>query len=124
MKDLRKQFGNEGELYASEYLSKKGLQVVSKQYKTPFGEIDLVCLDGNEVVFVEVKSRKNQVFGYPEDSVTVGKMQHLLHSADYILEKEHWLNQPWRVDVVSLEYGESDPVVSHFIGIDIPDDFC
>ncbi len=124
MVDPRRLFGNKGEADAAAYLKKKGLVVTHRQYTTPFGEIDLVCRDGDEVVFVEVKTRRTRTFGYPEDSVTVQKLKHIVRSAEHALEKESWTQKPWRVDVVSVEYENKKPVCMHLIGIDIPDDFC
>jgi len=121
--DPRKRFGDKGEALAAEYLCKKGMKVLSKQHKTPFGEIDLICLDGDEVVFVEVKSRKSRTFGYPEDSVTPEKIKHILASADHILQAKRWIDKPWRIDVIAIEYKELNPHVSHFVGIDIPTHF-
>lgn len=123
MMDVRKIFGDRGEVLAAAYLQKKGLQVLHKQYRTPFGEIDLVCQDGNEVIFVEVKSRKTHTFGYPEESITQEKLRHMVASAEFILEQKHWSVRPWRIDVIAIEFDQTPPHVEHFSAIDIPDGF-
>jgi putative endonuclease len=124
MADPRRIFGDLGEAKAANYLKSKGLVVVQKQYRTPFGEIDLICLDGDEVVFVEVKTRKTRTFGLPEESVTHEKIKHIVRSAEFVLDAKHWTERPWRVDVVAVEQRKGDFECVHFIGIDIPGDFC
>lgn len=123
MVDVRREFGNEGEALAASFLNKKGYTILARQYRCAFGEIDLVCQKANEVVFVEVKSRNSDVFGYPEDSITPMKRRHLLASSEEYLESHRLLNIPWRVDVVSIEFQFNPPHISHFEAIDIPEHF-
>jgi putative endonuclease len=115
----RRKLGNTGEKFAAEYLRSKGYSILASQQRTPFGEIDLVCLDGAEVVFVEVKTRRTQTFGYPEEAVTREKIQHMVRSAEFILSKENNTDQPWRMDVMAIEYNQNSPKVTHIKGIDI-----
>ena len=77
MPDSRREFGTSVEKAVAEYLEKKGFRILEHQYQSPFGEIDLVCQDGDEVVFVEVKARQTSTFGYPEESVTRQKLSHI-----------------------------------------------
>ncbi len=115
--------GNTGEKRAADFLQSQGLSVIECQYKKPFGEIDLICQDGEEVVFVEVKTRSSSVFGYPEDSVTPQKIGHILRVAQsYLLEKKR-TESPWRIDVVAIEFHESPPKITHIKNIDIPERF-
>ncbi len=121
--DPRRVFGNEGEDLAANYLKQKGYTILEKQYRCVFGEIDVICKMGEETIFVEVKSRNDDTFGYPEDSVTPMKRRHLLASAEEYLSTHHLLNKPWRVDVVSIEFQFTPPRISHFEDIDIPEHF-
>lgn len=98
----RQQKGKEGEVYAAEVLKKKGWKIVAFGYRTPFGEIDLVCEDQEEIVFVEVKTRTSTEFGYPEEAVTPAKVRHMQKSAHWILQKEQWMDRPWRLDVMAI----------------------
>ena len=121
--DERRRFGNRGEALAADYLISKGLRILERQYARPYGEIDLICLDGNEVVFVEVKSRSSFAFGYPEDSVTPQKIGHILRVAEgYLLETKQ-TEVPWRIDVVAIEFHEEPPKITHLKNIDIPERF-
>ncbi|TAL50622.1 YraN family protein [Patescibacteria group bacterium] len=121
--DDRRRFGNAGEQLAAEFLQSQGLRVIERQYKKTFGEIDLICQDGDEVVFVEVKSRSTFAFGYPEDSVTPQKIRHILRVAQgYLLETKQ-AHLPWRIDVLAIEFQEAPPKITHIKNIDIPERF-
>ena len=61
--------GRNGEDLAAGFLKKRGLKVVERNHRTPFGEIDLICLDRKIVVFVEVKTRTGNAYGRPSDAV-------------------------------------------------------
>lgn len=119
--DSRRYFGDQGEALAAKYLQDKGYKIFAKQYKTFFGEIDLVCFSGTEVVFVEVKSRRTNTFGYPEDSVHSEKIQRILRSVYDILNTEGWYNRLWRVDVIAIEFHQDLVQIRHIQNIDIPD---
>ena len=58
-----------GELKAAEDLGRKGYQVLERNLRTPYGEIDLVALQDECLLFIEVKTRSSQAFGYPEQAV-------------------------------------------------------
>lgn len=120
--DVRRQFGNAGEERAAVYLRSQGMEILASQYKHTFGEIDLIAQDGDEVVFVEVKSRASDAFGYPEDSVTPQKIRHILRVAESYLAT-HRLDVPWRIDVVAIEFHHSPPRITHIKRIDIPEAF-
>ncbi len=121
MTDLRREFGTEGEEVAAEFLRGKGMEVMERQARTRFGEIDLVCRDGDEVVFVEVKTRKTDEFGPPETSITPTKFRHMARAAEAYIEERKWEDRPWRLDVVAIQLKETgDPEILHFPAIDGP----
>ena len=121
-RDPRRVFGDKGENLAARFLEEKGLVVIERQYRSRSGEIDLICLDGEEIVFVEVKTRRTQMFGYPEESVTEQKIQHLLKTAQNFLQDPQWIDRPWRIDVVAItSKKEAQPEIMHFPSIDIPE---
>jgi len=121
--DTRRQFGNVGESIAAEFLQSQGLHVLERQYKKSCGEIDLICQDGDEVVFVEVKSRTSLAFGYPEDSVTPEKIRHILRVAERYLFETKRTESPWRIDVLAIEFHMEQPKITHLKNIDIPEAF-
>ena len=114
MPHARRKLGDAGEQLAEKFLIEKGFQVLFRQKVTPHGEIDLVCTEGEEVVFVEVKTRMSDRFGFPEASVTRSKFRHMARAAEYILDKQKWHEKPWRLDVVAI----SLPEIIHFPAID------
>ena len=91
-----------GEHQAAGFLLANGLQVLEKNYRTSEGEIDLIARDGDEIVFVEVKTRTNLNFGFPEEAVTEEKLEHLTTAAElYLLE--YLEEQDWRIDVIAIQ---------------------
>lgn len=100
--DKRRRFGNAGEVAAARFLESKGYQILAHQFKTGFGEIDLVARVGEEWVFVEVKTRKNINFGYPEEAVNQKKLLKIMAAAAVYMEEKKIIDQPFRFDVVAL----------------------
>jgi len=74
-------FGRESEVEAARYLQGAGYRIVARNYRTPFGEIDLVAYDGDVLAFVEVKARRSERFGAPHASVTADKRRRLTRAA-------------------------------------------
>ena len=64
-----KQVGSKGEDLAAEFLKDKGYRIIGRNYKTPIGELDIIAKDGETLVFVEVKTRSSNAFGYPFEAV-------------------------------------------------------
>lgn len=75
--------GAAGENRAAEYLKKQGLKILKRNYKTPFGEADIVAQDGETVVFVEVKTRTNEQFSTPAAAVNKAKQRRYVNIARY-----------------------------------------
>ena len=71
--------GKKGEAIACAYLKKKGYKIVEQNYKNKIGEIDIICKDGEELVFVEVKTRSTYRFGLPREAVNEWK-QNKIHN--------------------------------------------
>lgn len=87
MKTPKQITGNIGEDLAKRFLISKGFQIVCQNYRYGRNEIDLVCLDDDFLVFVEVKTRKNNDFGYPEEFVTLSKQRAIARVAKAFLQK-------------------------------------
>lgn len=119
MPDPRRLFGTDVEKYVANYLASQGYQILKHQFKTKFGEVDLICRDGSEVVFVEVKARASNAFGYPEESVHKEKLTKIVKCAQTYLQNMS-PDQPWRIDVVAVETG-STPRITHIKAVDIPE---
>jgi putative endonuclease len=102
--------GRQGEDLAVKYLERKGYQILERNYTTSFGEIDIVAAwtppqETKRLVFVEVKLRRNRRYGYPEESVTPKKLQHLILASQDYLQKHLKEDIDWQIDVLSIEMG-------------------
>ena len=83
MKDTLKTstLGQKAEEEACKFLTQKGLKLIAKNYRTPRGEIDLIMQDSSEIVFIEVRSRKNSLFGTPIETIHFKKQQKIIYTA-------------------------------------------
>lgn len=103
--------GKMGETLARQYLEGKGLVFVVSNYRTAHGEIDLVFLDEEQRVFVEVKTRTSQKFGYGEAAVNNKKLGSLVFAAETYIEENDLPADNWRIDVVVLE---KEPISNNY----------
>lgn len=92
--------GNNGEAYAALYLQKEGYILLHSNWRGGRGEIDLIALQQDVTVFVEVKTRKNTRYGFPEESVSTRKMENLLKTAEQYLLL--FPSKKIRFDVISI----------------------
>lgn len=93
--------GKWGEVKAAEYLKKKKYKLIGVNYRTGFGEIDLIAENKSAVVFVEVKLRKNDAFGKPEQFVTKSKQRKISLSARVWLARNH-TDKIVRFDIIEV----------------------
>jgi len=119
-----------GENLAAVYLESKGYEILERNIRSPYGEIDLVARKENQVgilndicgpiqpliVFVEVKTRSSTSYGYPEQAVNHRKQAHLLACAQEYIRQHPELNGEWRVDVIAILRTDQDssPEIEHF----------
>src|SRR3989339_682645 len=78
MSDQRQKLGDLGEEIASNYLKKKGYKILERQYKSQYGEIDIIAEHKKTLVFVEVKARRSDDFGLPEEAVDERKLEKII----------------------------------------------
>lgn len=105
--------GNQGEALASAYLTDLGYHVLAANYRHGKQEIDLVALDGNELVIVEVKTRSSRFFGNPEQAVDRQKQRFLIQAASGYLA-QHNLTVETRFDVIAVLINENGTEIQHF----------
>lgn len=105
--------GKWGEETAEEYLTQRGCEIVGRNVRTPYGEIDIVARQGDTTLFVEVKTRTSNKMGLPEESITARKREHMVACAEHYAA-EHEIDH-WQIDVISVEgkFG-SEPVITYF----------
>ena len=94
--------GISGELLAEQYLSQQGMSLVARRYRGEDGEIDLIMLDGDTVVFVEVKARPASRAGTGLMAVTPAKQRRMTHAATAFLLEREWMERLVRFDVVEI----------------------
>jgi len=100
MKFDNRNTGRIGEGLAEDFLRVKGYQNIMRNYSTRFGEIDLICMDKDQMVFVEVKAKKTLFFGTPEEMFTRGKYNKVKRMATVYLNGKE-VN--CRIDMVAIE---------------------
>ncbi|MCR4392957.1 MAG: YraN family protein [Dehalococcoidales bacterium] len=106
----RKSTGQLGENIAREFLKKKGYNILEKNYRCREGEVDIIARKGEYLVFVEVRTRTNQNFGIPEESINIEKERHLLVAANHYLQQNRRADCAWRIDVVAIELNRDNGV--------------
>ena len=110
----RKVIGNKGEDLAAAFLRSRGFRILERQARiSRVGEIDIVALDRDELVFVEVKTRHDVSFGSPEEAVTTAKLRTLAACAESWRLKRGWSVRPYRLDVIAIDLTGKEPVVRH-----------
>ena len=104
MTRARIELGKAAEQAAECYLSRKGFRILERGWRTRFGEVDIVALDGDTLVFVEVKARRGGGFGPAESAVDARKQLRIAKTAlAYLQRRPH--DGPVRFDVVALQEG-------------------
>ncbi len=94
--------GEKGEEIAASFLKKEGYKIVEQNYRTPFGEIDIIAYDGTVIAFIEVKARKNPTFAVPQLAVNRKKQQHIVKSAMSYLSSKRIKDKGVRFDVIAI----------------------
>lgn len=105
--------GEQGEELAADYLSKQGYRIVERRFRCKLGEIDIIAQDGSQLLFVEVKTRKNTSFGSPSEAVSHKKQQNIIHTARQYLSYKRQQNSPCRFDIVEVILDKGKASVNH-----------
>lgn len=108
--------GRWGENLAVEFLKEKGFEILGRNVRTAYGELDIIGIYQGVIVFFEVKARTTDEFGMPETSITLQKQQHLIQSAEAYLQTHEELKGDWRVDIIALrgKPGNKNPEIEWF----------
>lgn len=104
--------GKHGEELAAEFLQRKGYRMLYRNWRSGHAEIDLICEKSQWLVFVEVKARSTEAFGYPEEAVTAAKQAHLIKAANQFLQQHDTELEP-RFDIISILYKGRNSKIYH-----------
>jgi len=107
-----------GENLAADYLLAHGYELVARNVRTEAGEIDLIARKDELLVFVEVKTRRNDRFGAPEEAITPVKQQRMADAAELWLAAHPDETGDWQLDVIAIRVrpGNQSPEILHLEG--------
>ena len=110
---LKHEIGKIGEDIATKYLANLGYKIIERNFVAKQGEIDIVAQDKKELVFIEVKTRTNNLYGKPADAVNQIKQKHLINTAKYYLYSKHLEKEFVRIDVIEVYLNEKTFKINH-----------
>jgi len=82
---MKNSLGKEGEDKAEEFLKRNGFKILERNFRTPYGEIDIIAKKGSRLFFVEVKTRSSLEFGRGSEAVTSSKIKHIKNAIGFYL---------------------------------------
>ncbi len=100
-KDLRHTLGAWGEEQAVFYLEQRGYRIIERGFHCPFGEIDIIAACADELIFCEVKTRRQGALSTPQEAVSISKQRRLLKTAAWYLNQHPWAGD-LRFDVIAI----------------------
>jgi putative endonuclease len=109
--DDRQWLGKSGEDLACQELQRRGYAILTRGYRSRFGEIDIVAKDDQTIVFVEVKARAGDEFGGGAAAVTPWKQRRIAQMAVDYLSRNHLHDKPCRFDVVTVDLKDGGPQI-------------
>ena len=102
MPRTRQYIGRLGEKLAAKFLTSRGFSILSRNFPTPFGEIDLVAERDGFIVFLEVKTRTSEKFGEPLCSITGTKRKHIIKNCQFYLKRYGLFESACRIDAIGI----------------------
>ncbi|MBM7613640.1 YraN family protein [Alkaliphilus hydrothermalis] len=113
---MKKQLGALGEAKSCAYLINEGYEILDRNYRTKFGEIDIVARKGDTVAFVEVKTRRSIGFGLPREAVNTRKQINYYRLGEYYIQTHRYLKSvSYRFDVMEVYKDGEDFRVEHIV---------
>ena len=109
----RHELGKKGEIVACEFLLKNYYEIIERNFKSKLGEIDIIAREGDEIVFVEVKTRGQDKYGMPAEAVDKRKKNHIYHVAEYYLMINELEDAFCRIDVIEVFFFNNKFKINH-----------
>lgn len=120
---IRSEFGNWAEDYVAQYLKTKEYIIIDRNYRKPWGEIDIIASKMNKIIFIEVKASKVNIPGFePENRVNPEKLRRLMRAIQtFLAYKKYSVEQEWQIDIVALTLDRNRGVanIKHFKNIEV-----
>ena len=108
--------GEWAESFVVRDLTDRGMEILSRNYSTRFGEVDLIAKDGSAITFVEVRSRRSNSFISPAETISSSKAQRIIAACHDYIQWHKLTNAHWRIDVAEVQLDQwSRPVAVEFI---------
>jgi putative endonuclease len=107
------EMGQRGEKVAQFFLAEKGYKILHVNWRNRKAEIDIIAMDGNTIVFVEVKTRQSNLYGDPENAVDFKKQKRIIHAANAYVTKYRIENDA-RFDIISILIEKTATVINHY----------
>src|SRR3989344_4868326 len=107
--------GISGEEFASKLLESEGYKIIERNFSCKLGEIDIIATKDSSLVFVEVKTRRSNKYGKPEEAVTLRKIQKIERCGEFYMKFHSNLPKKLRIDVVSIEINGGKVISSKII---------
>lgn len=114
-----RELGNKKESEAVIFLEKEGYNIIERNYYGEYGEVDIIGTKEEIIVFFEVKYRKNQKFGFAEESISKSKKIKIVKTAMEFLEKNNIFEKDIRFDVIALNGTQINWIKNSFWGDEI-----
>ena len=120
MSNYRKKFGRLGEQAAERYLKNKGYQILERNFKIKYAEIDLICQYNNEIIFIEVKTRGTD-YSFGENAVDSEKINKIDLASEIYLDQNEDKQKLWpRIDILVVEVFEGEEIkLIHYEAVEV-----
>ncbi len=109
----KQETGKEGEDIATKYLESIGYNVIERNFECRQGEIDIIALDKDEIVFIEVKTRRNKKYGLASEAVNDTKKKHFLKAVEYYLYSRNLQDNFIRLDVIEIYLSKNRSYINY-----------
>lgn len=107
------ELGKIGEDIAANYITRLGYKIIERNFECKQGEIDIIALHKEELVFIEVKTRTNTFYGEASESVNKFKIKHLLNSIKYYIYKRNLQDEYIRIDIIEVYINGENIKINH-----------
>lgn len=108
-----KRLGKAGEYKACAYLKKQGYKIIKRNYKNPFGEVDIIAGKEGVIAFIEVKTRRSDNFGQPSEAVNSNRRGRYVNAANYYFTGRQ-IDCVVRFDIIEILNGEINHIENAF----------